>query len=90
MQRTAREAGHPEIETANWSGFVVPAATPPATVVRLNAETVRILGSAEVRDLMRAQGLIAAPSTPEQFAALLKSDGQRYGKIARAANVRLD
>jgi len=43
-----------------------------------------------VRESMRAQGLNAAPSTPEQFAALIKSDGARYTKIARAANIRLD
>jgi hypothetical protein len=39
---------------------------------------------------MRSQGMIPTPSTPEQFAALLKSDGARYTKIAHAANVRLD
>jgi len=87
---TAREAGHPEIEATNWSGFVVPSATPAATVARLNAETVRVLNLPEVRENMRTVGLIPAPSTPEQFAALLRSDGARYGKIARAANVRLD
>jgi hypothetical protein len=43
-----------------------------------------------VRENLRTQGLISAPSTLEQFAALIKSDGARYGNIARAANVRLD
>jgi tripartite-type tricarboxylate transporter receptor subunit TctC len=87
---TAREVGFPEIEATNWSGFVVSSATPANAIARLNAETVRVLNTPEVRDSMRVQGLIPAPSTPEQFAALLKSDGLRYGKIARAANVRLD
>lgn len=87
---TAREAGHPEIEAINWAGFVAPAGTPPAAISRLNAEIVRVLNLPEVRESLRAQGLIATPTTPEQFAALIKSDGARYGKIARAANVRLD
>jgi hypothetical protein len=39
---------------------------------------------------MRSQGMIATPVTAEQFAALLKSDGERYGRIAREAGVRLD
>jgi len=43
-----------------------------------------------VRENMRAIGLMGAPSTPEQFAALIKSDTVRYNGIARAANVRLD
>lgn len=87
---TAREAGHPEIEAINWAGFVVPAGTSAAAVNRLNAEIVKVLNLPDVRETMRGQGLIATTSTPEQFAALLKSDGARYGKIARAANVRLD
>lgn len=87
---TAREVGHTEIEATNWSGFVVPAATPAGAVARLNGEVVRVLNLAEVRENMRAQGLMAAPSSPEQFAALIKSDTVRYNGIARAANVHLD
>jgi tripartite-type tricarboxylate transporter receptor subunit TctC len=87
---TAREVGVPEIEATNWAGFVVPSGTSAAVVARLNAEMVKLLNSPDVRDSMRTQGLIPTPSTPEQFAALIKSDGQRYGRIAKAANVKLD
>jgi tripartite-type tricarboxylate transporter receptor subunit TctC len=87
---TAREVGFPEIEATNWAGYVVASATPAAVVARLNAEIVRVLNLPEVRESFRLQGLVPAPGTPEQFAALLKSDGARYTKIARAANVRLD
>jgi tripartite-type tricarboxylate transporter receptor subunit TctC len=87
---TAVEAGVPEIEAINWAGYVVPAGTSAAAIARLNAEIVRLLNLPEVRESLKAQGLMATPSTPEQFAGLIKSDGQRYGKIAKAANVRLD
>jgi tripartite-type tricarboxylate transporter receptor subunit TctC len=87
---TAREVGYPEIEATNWAGFVIPAAAPPTAISRLNAEIVKALNTPEVRENLRTQGLIPTPSTPEQFAALIKADGARYGKIARAANVRLD
>lgn len=87
---TAREVGYPEIEAVNWAGFVVPSATPPAAIARLNAEIVKVLHMPDMRESLRVQGINAAPSTPEQFAALLKSDGARYTKIARAANIRLD
>jgi tripartite-type tricarboxylate transporter receptor subunit TctC len=87
---TALEVGLPEIQAINWSGFVVPAATPNAAVTRLNAEIARVLKLPDVRDNMRSQGMNATPSTPGEFAALIKSDGARYTKIARAANVRLD
>ena len=87
---TAREAGVPEIEAMNWNGYIVPSATPAAVVARLNSEINKVLSMPDVRDLMRSQGMIATPGTADQFAALLKSDGERYGRIAREANVRLD
>ena len=87
---TARELGHTEIEATNWSGFVVPSATPAGAVTRLNNEVVRVLNISDVRENMRAIGLMAAPSTPGEFGALIKSDTVRYNGIARAANVRLD
>jgi tripartite-type tricarboxylate transporter receptor subunit TctC len=87
---TAAEAGVPEIEAINWAGYVVPAATSAAAVAKLNSEIVRLLNLPEVRESLKVQGLMATPSTPEQFAALIKSDGQRYGRIAKAANVKLD
>ena len=87
---TAREAGHPEVEAINWSGFVVHSATPAGAIARLNAETVKALNAPEVRDNLRTQAIVAAPSTPEEFAALIKSDGERYRRIIREANVRLE
>ena len=87
---TAREVGVPQIEAINWAGYVVPAGASAASIARLNAEIVKHLNAPDVRESLKAQGLMAMPSTPEQFAALLKSDGDRYTKIAKAANVRLD
>ncbi len=87
---TAREAGTPEIEASNWNGYVVPAATPDAVVARLNAELNKVLNLPEVRDNLRTQGLTAAAGSSEQFAALMKAEGVRYSKIARAANIRAD
>lgn len=87
---TAREAGHPEIEAINWSGFVIHSATPADAIARLNAETVKALNMPEVRNTLRAQSVVPTPSTPEEFAALIKSDGERYRRIIREANVRLE
>ena len=87
---TMRESGFPELEAANWSGLVIATATPPEAVVRLNAEIVRALNLPEVRDLLKGQAMVAMPSTPEEFAALLLADGARYARIAREANVKVD
>ena len=87
---TASEAGHPEIEAINWSGFVVHSGVPAAAVARLNAETVNALNLPEVRELLRAQTVMATPSTPGEFNALIKSDGDRYRRIIREANVKIE
>jgi len=50
---TVREAGYPEVESTNWSGLVVPAATPPSAISRLNAELVRALRNAEIQESSR-------------------------------------
>jgi tripartite-type tricarboxylate transporter receptor subunit TctC len=87
---TAREVGVPQIEAINWAGYVVPSGSSAASIAKLNAEIVRLLNQPDIRENLKGQGLMALPSTPEQFAALIKSDGDRYTRIAKAANVRLD
>jgi tripartite-type tricarboxylate transporter receptor subunit TctC len=87
---TMREAGYPALEATNWSGYVVPAATPVAAASRLNAELVRALRSPEIAEKFRTQGMSPTPGTPEQFAAFLQSEQSRYAKVVREARVRSD
>jgi len=87
---TIREAGYPEVESTNWSGLVVPAATPATAVARLNDELVRALRSADVVEKFRTFGMSAAPGTPEQFDALLRSEAARYAKVVREAGIKAD
>ncbi len=85
-----RESGYPELEATNWSGMVIASAVPAEIVARLNAEIVRALNLADVRELLKNQAIYATPSTPEEFATLLRTDAARYAKIAREANVKVD
>jgi tripartite-type tricarboxylate transporter receptor subunit TctC len=87
---TIREAGYPEVESTNWSGLVVPAATPAAAVARLNEVLVQALRSAEVVDRFKTFGMTAAPGTPGQFDALLRSESARYAKVVREAGIKAD
>jgi tripartite-type tricarboxylate transporter receptor subunit TctC len=87
---TMREAGYPELEATNWAGYVVPAATPQAAITRLNTELVRILRLPDIQDKFRVQGQSAAPTTPEQFAALLQSENTRYSKVVREAGIKAE
>jgi tripartite-type tricarboxylate transporter receptor subunit TctC len=87
---TVREAGYPEVESTNWSGLVVPVATPASAVSRLNEELLRALRSADVADKFRSFGMSPAPGTPEQFDALLRSEAARYAKTVREAGIKAD
>src|SRR3989442_5829981 len=87
---TMRSAGYPEIESTNWSGLVVPSATPAAAVSRLNAELVRALRDAEIQEKLKTYGMSPAPGPPEQFTALLQSESAKYAKVVREAGIKGD
>ena len=77
-------------EADNWFGVMAPAGTLREIVAKLNAEIVKILSNAELQKLMLARGAVLQPSTPEAFAATMKSDIAKWGKVARAANIRIE
>jgi tripartite-type tricarboxylate transporter receptor subunit TctC len=87
---TMAEAGLPDFVVTSWFGLLVPAGTPAPIVTRLNAETVKVLGRADVKATLAAQGLEVAPGTPQQFAAHIKSEIARFSKIAKAAGIKAE
>jgi tripartite-type tricarboxylate transporter receptor subunit TctC len=87
---TLREEGYAQLETANWAGLVVPAATPAAAITRLNTELVRTLRTPQVQEKLKAGEMLPLPGTPEQFAALLQSESARFTKIVQQAGIKLD
>ncbi len=72
------EAGVTGYDATFWYGLLAPARTSPALVARLNREMVAALADAEVNKPLEAQGLNAAPSTPEAFAKLIRSDLDKW------------
>ncbi len=87
---TFPETGFPQLVASNWAGLVVPAATPNEVVARLNAELVRALKDPQVLEKFKTQELVAAPGTPEQFDAFLRSEFARYGKVVREAGIKAE
>ncbi len=80
----------PGYELNNWYGIMAPATTPRALIDRIHGDVVRVLALAEIRDKFMALGAEPMPTTPEQFAAVMKADAARSGKIIRAAGIRAD
>ncbi len=85
---TLAESGLPGFEVANWFALVAPAATPAASVTRLNAELNAVLRVAETRERLLQQGFESAGGTPEQFAAYLRSETAKWTKVVREARIR--
>jgi len=87
---TIAEAGLAGFEANNWYGLMVPANTPRAIINRLNAETVKVLGMPDVKTFLFNQGLDAAPSTPEEFGAYIRSERAKWAKIVKASGAKVE
>jgi tripartite-type tricarboxylate transporter receptor subunit TctC len=87
---TMAEAGVPGFEWRTWASFVVPLATPRAIVERLNAETVKAVGSPEVREKLIAQGLEPIGSKPETVTQWTEDGLKRMKDIVQRAKIQAE
>ena len=87
---TVAEAALKGYEATNWYGYVVPAATPRAIVERLHKATVAVLEMPDVKQGLLDQGIEAAPSSPERFAAYIQSETGKWTKVIKAAGIKVD
>ena len=87
---TVSESGLKGYESTNWYGYVAPSATPRPVIERLHKATVTVLEMADVRQALLEQGIEATPSSPEQFAAYIKSETGKWTKIITAAKIKLE
>ena len=87
---TFAEAGFPAVEVLNWQGVIVPRGTPPAIIARLNAAVNKALRETDLKDRISSQGNEVAGGTPQEFAALIASESEKWGKVVRAAKIQPD
>jgi tripartite-type tricarboxylate transporter receptor subunit TctC len=87
---TVAEQGYPGFDSYGWNGILAPAATPRGVVLRLNREINEILSLPEVRSILTASQIEISGGTPEEFAALMRREAERWGPVIRAAGVKLD
>jgi tripartite-type tricarboxylate transporter receptor subunit TctC len=87
---TVAEAGLKGFETGSWQGIVAAAGTPKEIVGRLNTEIVRILSTPEMKENLAKQGTEVYTMTPEQLGNWLKSEIDKWAKIVKAANLKLE
>jgi len=87
---TIAESGFPGYEASSWYGILAPAGTPRDIVTKLNAELSKALAQPEVRNSLLADGAEPVGGTPENFAAYIRSEKERMGKLIRDAKIRLE
>ncbi|MBO1114485.1 tripartite tricarboxylate transporter substrate binding protein [Bordetella petrii] len=87
---TIAESGLPGYEVDGWFGLFAPAGTPDPIVARLNAEMTRILDTAEVRQLLLAQGATAEPGTQQEFARFVQSEHDKWARVIKQAGITLE
>jgi tripartite-type tricarboxylate transporter receptor subunit TctC len=87
---TVAESGIAGFEIATWLGLVVPTGTPREVVGRINAEVLKSLETAEVKDKLVAQGFTPSHDTPEQFAAFIRGEHAKWSRVIKDANIKAE
>jgi tripartite-type tricarboxylate transporter receptor subunit TctC len=86
----AETARLPQYDIAGWIGYAAPAGTPREVVARLSGEIRKALAADDLKERMVNIGLDAVSSTPEEMAAFMRREQERYGEIIRNANIRVE
>jgi tripartite-type tricarboxylate transporter receptor subunit TctC len=87
---TIAEQGLPDVDVGGWFAVIAPPKLPAAEVRRLHAAVLATFASPDVKEAMARQENLIHPSTPEAAAQFFRSEQERYAKIVRKSDIRLD
>lgn len=85
---TVKEAGLPGMEALAWNGIFVPAGTPRPVIGTLHRELVRAYNAPDVKGQVVGTGSYVAADTPEEFAAFIRAENEKWGKVIREAKIK--
>jgi tripartite-type tricarboxylate transporter receptor subunit TctC len=85
---TIAESGVPGYDAISWNGIAAPAATPAAILGRIQGDVARALALPDIRERFAKDGIEPVGSTPEQFAAHIRSEREKWGKVVKAAGIQ--
>jgi tripartite-type tricarboxylate transporter receptor subunit TctC len=87
---TVAESGLPGYEAVLWQGYFVPAGTPREIINKLSVDINRVLAMPDTIERLSGAGTDPFPGSPDQFAAFLKSEIEKWGKVVKAIGLKLD
>jgi tripartite-type tricarboxylate transporter receptor subunit TctC len=87
---TMAESGVPGYDVVSWQAIFAPAGTPKPIVDRLHAELAKILKDPEVQERLAKLGLDPSGMTPAELAAFQKAEIDKWAKVIKAANIKID
>jgi tripartite-type tricarboxylate transporter receptor subunit TctC len=85
---TIAELGYPDFEASSWFGLLGPAGMPREIAMKIQAEVVRVLKIPEIREKLIQQGVDPVGSTPDEFAAYIKSETEKWAKVVKMAGAK--
>ena len=86
--QTLVESGVRGVDVGSWYALVAPAATPREVITRLNAEVVKLTATPDYRQQLEKQGFEPVTSSPDQFAAFVEAELDKWGRIIKAAGIK--
>lgn len=87
---TISESGLPNYEVSSWQGVFVPAGTPLQIVKRLNAELVKIINTAQMKETLVGYGVEPSGNSVEEFSAMVKAEVAKWARVVKQSGAQLD
>jgi tripartite-type tricarboxylate transporter receptor subunit TctC len=87
---TLAESGFPGLEVISWYGLLVPSGTSTSIVQRIRNEAIKAVQAPEVHQALAGQGLQVETSTPQEFAARIRSDTKTWAEIIKSAGIKAE
>ena len=84
------EGGLRDYEAGSWYGILAPASTSVSIINRINNDVHAALAQADVQKQLVAQGMETVKMSPEQFNAILRDDYEKWGKLIKESNIKLE